>query len=355
VTDGDLDAEAALGALSTCLGPMPLGRTSARDEWIASYYRDVQAVLAEERFEVMSAPNGGPVGTVSWLRAAVSRFTNGAVHDRRRAGVVAELQRVDPQELRAEATRLTRTALRAAGPPGHRVDVMDRLARRIPMAAMAAALGISDIDAAAKAVIAVAAGYFPGSAAATQPLADRGTAQLVSMLEPADPELIVARIAILVQGCDATAGLIGNTLHILQESPTTASEPGWATEAVVREVARRNPPLRAIRRIAREPLTLFGEQLAGGDTIVCAVDLANQDPVVFAAPGRFDPARKSSPASLTFGSGVRPCPGQPQALMLAVGVIEAVRHGCTFLPGEPVEYDPAPALRMPRHFEVVLA
>jgi cytochrome P450 len=87
--------------------------------------------------------------------------------------------------------------------------------------------------------------------------------------------------------------------------------------------------------------------------VVCDIDAANRDPAIFEQPDRFDPARTQH-ASLTFGYGYRPCPGQPHALMLAAGVVDAVRQSCTFVPGTAVVYEPSAPLRIPSRLDVVL-
>jgi cytochrome P450 len=324
-------------------------------EWIARRYTDVQAVLADDRFEVPTAGPPGPVGTISWLRASVSRFVNGPEHRRRRTRAIAELTPLRPAELSRAAYQRAGAALRRTARPGGRVDVMALLARRVPMAVMADALGVARARDAAEAVIKIAAGYFPGSDPDTQELADQATAQLVVMLglhdtglgAPAQAQLdmIVARIALMVQACDATAGLIGTALHFLTEATDPAA--GWPTTAVLDEVVRHRPVLRASRRVARVPVSLGGHRIEPGDVVVCDVETANADA---AEASRGQPP----PPSLTFGYGVRPCPGRPQALALATGVIEAVRDTCAFRPGQPVDCEPVQPLRIPRRLEVIL-
>ena len=61
------------------------------------------------------------------------------------------------------------------------------------------------------------------------------------------------------------------------------------------------------------PAQLGDRAIATGDSVVCAVE-------PLAAPA--GPAA----AALTFGYGLRPCPGPAQALALAAGVIDAVRE-----------------------------
>jgi cytochrome P450 len=330
--------------------PAPLARSGAAT-WTASRNADVRAILADDRFEVPAAGPGGPAGTVSWLRASVSRFTNGAEHRRRRELAVAELGRLDPAALRSAARRLALGKLAGAGTAGELVDVMDLLARRVPLAALAASLGMADPEQAAAAVIDVAGGYFPAASAAATASADAATAWLVGALGPAGPDVAVARIALLVQGCDATAGLIGTALHLLQEAAPEGAD--WSTDAVLSETARHSPPVRASRRLAAAPAAVGGGQIRAGDTVVCDIEAASRDSTVFDRPELFDPARPPEP-SLTFGFGIRPCPGTAQALALAAGVVDAVRERCGFRQGTPVAYEPSAALRIPQRLELPL-
>jgi cytochrome P450 len=322
----------------------PLDRSGPAGEWVARRYADVTAILADDRFEVAQAPAAMQTGTIGWLRASVSRFTNGEEHQRRRALAVAELAPLDPSGLRQAAHRRAAVALREAAAPGERLDVMAPLARRVPMATMAAALGLEQPAEAAEAVIAAAAAYFPGTDEQTAHLADKATAQLVEMLSPAPLEVIVARIALMVQGCDATAGLIGLTLLRLSQDQAAAA--GEATDQLLEAALRHDPVVRASRRVARETAAVGEAQVQPGDAVLCDVEAANLDPDAYQPPGREQP-------SLTFGAGLRPCPGPAQALALAAGVVDAVRAGATLLPGQPADCEPGP-LRIPRRLDATL-
>src|ERR1700727_1307457 len=102
--------------------------TSQPAEWVVSETAEVRAVLADERFGVRPAEAGAPSGTVAWLRASVSRFANGPEHGRRRALVVAELDRLDPAALRAAARDRARSALADGAAPS--AEAAGGLARR---------------------------------------------------------------------------------------------------------------------------------------------------------------------------------------------------------------------------------
>jgi cytochrome P450 len=330
---------------------LPAFARSGPAAWLACRYADVQAVLADDRFGVAEAGAAGPVGTISWLRASVSRFSNGAAHQRRRALAVTELRRLDPAELRSAAERRARQRLSAVGRAGQRVDVMALLAREVPVATIASGLGLADDQEAAAAVISASAGYFPGADVRTRRRADAATARLVDLLGPGEPEVIVARIALLVQGCDATAGLIGAALQLVRDMPEAAA--GRPADAILAEALRYRPPLAVIRRVARVPVEFRGFRVLAGHTVGCSIEAANRDPAAFEEPLGFDPGRPRQP-SLTFGYGVRPCPGSAQALMLAAGVVDAVRERCDLAPAGPADYEPSAALRIPRRLEGVL-
>ena len=127
--------------------------------WSVTRHEDVRAVLTDPAFRV-PAVDGGPPGTLAWLRGTVSRFSPPEWHAERRAIGVAALAGLDPDELRREAARLSAAALDRAG---DRLDVMDRLARRVPVRVLAVQLGLADPDAAVAEVAAVAAAYHPGA------------------------------------------------------------------------------------------------------------------------------------------------------------------------------------------------
>ncbi|HMG61817.1 MAG TPA: hypothetical protein VK599_02620, partial [Streptosporangiaceae bacterium] len=59
---------------------LPPLASSGAGEWTARRDADIRAVLADPRFTVPPPGPGGPPGTVSWLRASVSRFASGDEH-----------------------------------------------------------------------------------------------------------------------------------------------------------------------------------------------------------------------------------------------------------------------------------
>ena len=180
----------------------------------------------------------GPFGTMPWLRATVSRFANGATHARRRALVEARLATLDPDDLVAAAS--------AAPPPFAGVP-----RPYLPVAVLAAATGVADPVAAVAATRVVAAAYHPGTDAAG---ADEALGALLVLLPRDEPEALAQHVALLVQACEATAGLVrGDDLPVKTTKRVTADGTIVAVDLTGRpfgEGARRCPGERHARALA---------------------------------------------------------------------------------------------------------
>jgi cytochrome P450 len=272
---------------------------------------EVRAILADPAYVVPPARPVPPTetGTLAWLRAHVARFCEGEVHDQRRELVEGELAALDPAKLRATALELTSNELTDLDDGGS-TDAMT-LAKRIPVAVLAAELGLAPdtLPTVVDAVLASASGYPNPDAAG--PNADAGVQLLASAFEsagsgPADDELVANRIGLLEQACDATAGLIGNALIAAFAQAEEAS-----TDEILASVVTDDPPVRRTRRVAP-------------DGALITLDIT----------------------SCTFGGGRRPCPGADQALALAAGVLDAILPSCE-LADQPISYLPSANLRLP--------
>jgi cytochrome P450 len=304
--------------------------------WIVSRYHHVTAVLHDPGFLV---PAAEPADSgVAWLRGSVSRFTNGPEHARRREQVEEMLGGLDRAALRADAAARTHTVLDDAADGS--VDVASALARPLPLAALAHALGLDgDPDEVARAVAVIARAYPPGTAAEREPPADAAVAQLLAQLGGRS-ETVVTQLTLLVQTCDATAGLIGNSVTIGLHLP----EPPPGIDGLLAETLRHSPAVRNTRRMAGTNSKIGEATIEQGSTVVLDFDAANRDPELFDDPDRFDPARPER--HLTFGHGFRACPAHDHAFALAAGVVETVLARCVATSDE-IEYEPSPNLRVP--------
>ncbi|GII51914.1 hypothetical protein Pth03_03030 [Planotetraspora thailandica] len=345
-------------------------------QWHVTRHADVRAVLAGPGFAVPEPPGGPTSGPASgpasghaggrapgmgWLRGSVSRFSNDEEHKRRRSRVVAALAGLNAALLRREAFDLATAELAAAGPT---VDVMALLARRVPVGVLAVHLGVAteNREKAVAAVAGIAAAYHPRPAGADDgpdehpsglpgdhpggDPADEAVGVLAGLLRDPAPDHLAAVAGLLVQACDATAGLIGNALSLVTHLPYDLIT-RWPAEAVLTETLRYDPPVRLTRRVARADAVVGGVVIPAGAVVVLDLAAAGRDPDVFPDPHRFDPGRRllTGAGHLGFGSGLRPCPGDTIALALAAGVLEATRDHTAADPG--VVYEPSPNLRVP--------
>jgi cytochrome P450 len=275
----------------------------------------VRAILADPGYRVPDPGRGAPAGTMAWLRQNVARLSNGADHARRRELAEDLLRRLDPGALRAGARDATNGAIDAAG--GRPFDAMTLVARRVPVRVLAKALDVADPEQATGQLAAVAAAFLPG-------MVDRGTADVsvarLAELLPAGPdEQVAARIGLLVQAYEATAGLIGNAVA----AGTQAAVPRPAAD-VVAQTVRSNPPVRFTRRVA-----------PSGETIALDLTAARDDPA----------------GHLAFGSGPRACPGAAHARALAEGTVEPLLGRCRWT-GAGISYPDPPALHVPVSLEL---
>jgi cytochrome P450 len=278
---------------------------------------EVRAILADPSYVVppAAAVPETEFGTLAWLRSLVARFCDGDAHDRRRELVERDLAGLDPDRLRLAAAELTGREL-AQQARGEQFDAMI-LARRVPVAVLAAELGLvrDGLRRAVDAVITASPGYpnpdaaWLGTDASVKQLAEALVA--AGDLGPQDAELLANRIGLLMQACDATAGLIGNALINAFVVGDGDSDNVAAADELVAETISVDPPVLRTRRLSPD-----------GKAITLDI------------------------SGCTFGAGRRPCPGADQATALAVGVLDAILPACE-LADQQIDYVPSPNLRIP--------
>jgi cytochrome P450 len=142
---------------------------------------------------------------------------------------------------------------------------------------------------------------------------------------PLSRALLANLVGLLSQTCDATAGLLGNSLVALMREPDlyAAARTPDGLHAIVEETARHDPSVQNTRRFVAQPVTISGVPLATGDAVLLVLASANRDPACNAEPDRFMPLRALR-RTFGFGHGVHACPGQALACTLAVGGLQAL-------------------------------
>jgi cytochrome P450 len=140
--------------------------------------------------------------------------------------------------------------------------------------------------------------------------------------------LIANLIGLLSQTCEATAGLIGNTLVALHRNPDLIEDmqpTPMLVADLVAEVARYDSPVQNTRRFVAKRCTIRGRVLEAGDTVLLLLASANRDSCANPDPDSFL-LKRTQRRTFSFGSGRHECPGQQLALTIAAEAILAWLH-----------------------------
>lgn len=142
---------------------------------------------------------------------------------------------------------------------------------------------------------------------------------------PPSRALLANLVGLLSQTCDATAGLLGNSLVALLREPAlrAVARTRDGLRAIVEETARHDAPVQNTRRFALAPLAIADARIAPGDTVLLVLAAANRDPAFNPEPDRFMTERAAR-RMLGFGHGPHACPGQALACRLSAAGLEAL-------------------------------
>ena len=165
--------------------------------------------------------------------------------------------------------------------------------------------------------------------------------------------LIANLIGLLSQTCEATAGLIGNTLVALHRNPDLIKDmqpTPMLVADLVEEVARYDSSVQNTRRFVAKRCTIGGSVLEAGDTVLVLLASANRDPYANPYPDRLL-LKRTQRRTFSFGSGRHQCPGQQIALTIASEAILAWLHRQPASSARPYRWSYLPSLngRIP-HF-----
>jgi len=258
---------------------------------VAPALRDPALRVRPRAEPVPSALQGTPTGT---LFGGLMRMNDGPPHDEAKARIAPLLSRLDDSAL-------------VPAPPLQPAALNDALFEA-PLALLAAALDVPRDERASlvAAVRRVVAGWSLIASDAQRSAAHAAAADLLAMFD-GDAN----RVGLFTQACEASAGLVGNTLVALQREAGLLER--WRTEPALRvsictEVARHDAPIQNTRRFADD-----------GRCVLVLLASANRDEAVFAEPDRFDP-RRGDPG-FAFGADRHACPGRTLALRIAAALV----------------------------------
>lgn len=141
-----------------------------------------------------------------------------------------------------------------------------------------------------------------------------------------DDEVLSHVRLLFAVGATTTSHALGNLLSVLLRRPKLAAracrEPALRA-AIVHELLRFEPPVANLPRLAPQALRIAGEDVPAGTLLLLGLASANRDPRVFPEPDDFDPERPAQDV-LTFGFGVKFCPGSHLARRELLTALDAV-------------------------------
>lgn len=345
--------------------------------WIASSAKAVEAILGHPDCRVR--PLNEPVppaiakGLAGMIFGRLMRMNEGPQHLCPRMAIEPALAAVETESIAAIASRVIETL-------DNPVENLDELMFTLPVSVIAALLGFPSSR------LQVVARLTRDFVACLSPLSDEvqlGEAnsgatrlgQLFSALLSNDDKssrflshirsgceatawrdndaLIANLIGLLSQTCEATAGLIGNTLVALHRNPDLIKDmqpTRMLVADLVAEVARYDSPVQNTRRFVAKRCTIGGSVLEAGDTVLVLLASANRDTCANPDPDSLL-LKRTQRRTFSFGSGRHECPGQRLALTIASEAILAWLHRQPATSARPYRWSYLPSLngRIP-HF-----
>ena len=355
-------------------------RARARAAWhdrlgmyVTYGHAEADAVLRDRRL--------GRIWTLKWPEESLPAYTllhvhsmlenEPPVHTRLRRLVAAGFGRGQVERLRPRIEAVAgELADRLADGSPATVDLLPAYAEPLPVAVIAALLGVPDSDRGllrpwSNAIVKL---YEYQVTAQARVAAERAAAEYVAYVRslvayrrrsPGDDllseligirdadgsrlsedELVATAVLLQMAGHEASVNVVGNGMLALLRHPDQLArlraEPGLLGTAV-EELIRYDSPLQLFERTAKQDAEVAGVTVRAGQKIAALLGAANRDPAVFADPDRLDVGRAVNP-HLGFGAGIHYCLGAPLArveLQVSLGTLLA-RFPRLELAGEPV-------------------
>jgi cytochrome P450 len=165
-------------------------------------------------------------------------------------------------------------------------------------------------------------------------------------------------VLLVVAGHETTTNAIGTAIRLLLEQPGMLERLRRDRDAVpafVEESLRLDPPVTALPRRTRCPVTVDGEDLSTGEVVLLHVGAANRDPEFVANPDSCVVGRTLARPHLAFGFGIHLCLGAALARAEIVVAVETLLDrlpGLRAVPDQVVEQNTAYIFRGPRGYLV---
>jgi len=138
-----------------------------------------------------------------------------------------------------------------------------------------------------------------------------------------EDELLTMCMLILIAGHETTTNLVGNGVLALLRHPDELArlrDDSSLVRSAVDEMLRYDSPVQLVTRTAIDTIELEGKRIEPGHEVVLLIGAANHDPERFVDPERFDIGRQDN-RHLAFGGGIHFCLGAPLARLEAQAAI----------------------------------
>ncbi|KQV91110.1 hypothetical protein ASD15_03405 [Massilia sp. Root351] len=149
-------------------------------------------------------------------------------------------------------------------------------------------------------------------------------------------------VGLLSQTCEATAGLIGNSIVALMREPAKAALPA---AALVARVMRDDPPIQNTRRFAAQHVSIGGARIEAGQAILVLLAAASRQSM----QQNMQQGRQDGHA-FGYGQGAHACPGQVLSQTIAAAALEALLQAGPLAPMA-WRYRPSVNARIPEFIE----
>ncbi|MEV0685488.1 cytochrome P450 [Nocardia sp. NPDC050378] len=149
---------------------------------------------------------------------------------------------------------------------------------------------------------------------------------------------VLTLVQLVGAGGESTAGLIASAARFIATDPEVQQrlrEQPHRIPAFLDETLRLESPFRGHHRHVTRDTELGGVPLSAGSHLLLLWGAANRDPTMFTDPDAFDLDRNGARAQLAFGKGVHFCVGSALAKLEAVAAITALLERSTSITLDP--------------------
>jgi cytochrome P450 len=158
-----------------------------------------------------------------------------------------------------------------------------------------------------------------------------------------EEELLSTCVSILIGGHETTTSLLTSAVWLLLNHPDQLQQLRGESSliaAAIEEFLRYESPFQRLGRVARENVSICGQSIQHGQTVLCLLGAANRDPQQFPDPDRFNIHRCPN-RHVGFGHGIHFCIGAALARLEAPIAINTIltRFPRLILDSETVEWN----------------